>query len=168
MPQSRPPRHSSPGSPDRRALAQAFQDVVRTEQGKQPKRPEPRLGSGRRGARPVLFLVAVGLLLTLLTQPRWLFRRPPEEPPALQEASLRVRMYVEIDRVERFRTESGRLPQTLLEAGADTSGLTYTPGEGGYTLRGVNNGLTLTYRSDMAPREFLGESYRLITQRGKP
>lgn len=168
MTQTPPPApNPTPGSPDRRALVQAFQEVVRSEQEKRfhPSVPEPT--ASRRTARTVLLLAAAGLFVILVTQPRWLFPRPPEENPALSEASLRVRMFVEIDRVERFRADNGRLPRTLVEAGADTSGLTYTPAEGGYTLGGVNNGLSLTYRSGTPPREFLGDSYRLITQRGK-
>jgi hypothetical protein len=168
MTQTPPPApNPTPGSPDRRALVQAFQEVVRSEQEKRfhPSVPEPT--ASRRTARTVLLLAAAGLFVILVTQPRWLFPRPPEETPALSEASLRVRMFVEIDRVERFRADNGRLPRTLVEAGADTSGLTYTPAEGGYTLGGVNNGLSLTYRSGTPPREFLGDSYRLITQRGK-
>jgi hypothetical protein len=168
MAQTPPPAPNlTPGSPDRRALLQAFQDVVRSEQEKRshPVAPEP--SGARRTTRTVLLLAAAGLLVILVAQPRWLFPRPPEETPALSEASLRVRMFVEIDRVERFRADSGRLPRTLVEAGADTSGLTYTPVEGGYTLSGVNQGLSLTYRSGTPPREFLGDSYRLITQRGK-
>ena len=169
MPKTHPPAPPPPpGSPDRRALLQAFQDVVRTEQKKKSRPSRAESASTQRVARSVLLLATVGLLLTLVTQPSWLFPRPPEQTPALREASLRVRMYVEIDRVERFRVDSGRLPRTLVEAGADTSGLTYTPEEDEYTLSGVNNGLTLTYRSGTAPQEFLGDSYRLVTQRGKP
>jgi hypothetical protein len=148
-------------------LLQAFQDVVRSEQEKKSHPSGPESTASPRTTRTVLLLAAAGLLIILVAQPRWLFPRPPEETPALSEASLRVRMFVEIDRVERFRADSGRLPRTLVEAGADTSGLTYTPAEGGYTLSGVNNGLSLTYRSGTPPREFLGTSYRMITQRGK-
>lgn len=167
MTQTPPPAPPPPpGAPDRRALLQAFQDVVRSEQEKksQPPTPEP---TTRRTTRSILLLTAIGLIYLIVAQPRWLFTQPPEEPPALREASLRVRMFVEIDRVERFFADSGRLPRTLAEAGADTSGLTYTPTDGGYTLRGVNNGFSLTYRSGTPPREFLGDSYRMVTQRGK-
>ena len=165
MTQTPPP--PPPGSPDRRELLQAFQDVVRSEQEKKSQVSTPEPTTARRATRSVMLLTAVGLLFVLVTQPGWLFPRPPEETPALREASLRVRMFVEIDRVERFRADSGRLPRTLVEAGSDTSGLTYLPTEGGYTLSGVNNGLSLTYRSGTSPREFLGNSYRMVAQRGR-
>jgi hypothetical protein len=168
MTQTPPPTPSPPpGEPDRRALLQAFQDVVRSEQEKQSQRPSSEPTTARRATRLMLLLVAAGLLGILVSEPKWLFPRPPEEPPALREASLRVRMFVEIDRVERFRADSGRLPQTLVETGADTSGLVYVPTDGGYTLTGTNRGLSLTYQSGTPPRDFLGDSYRMITQRGK-
>jgi hypothetical protein len=110
-------------------------------------------------------LVAVGLAATLLMQPAWLFPRAPEEPPAVREASLRVLMYVAIERVEQFRAEHGELPQTLLEAGSDTTGLSYTVGPSGYSLTGQNRGVTVTYSSGTSPREFLGNSYQLIARR---
>jgi hypothetical protein len=165
MPKTPPPSRK-PGVPDRQALLHAFQDVVRSEGQKNTRPPEPT--SSNRGHRAFLLLTAVGLLLVLVTRPAWLFPRPPAQTPALREASLRVRMFVEIDRVERFLADSGRLPRTLVEAGADTSGLSYTPAEGGYTLSGTNQGLSLTYRSGTPPREFLGDSYRMVRQQGKP
>jgi hypothetical protein len=164
----RPSPTPKPGATDRQALLRAFQDVVRTEQGKNSRAPTPEPTSSRRGTRAMLLLTAAGLLLVLVTRPAWLFPRPPKQTPALMEASLRVRMFVEIDRVERFLADSGRLPRTLVEAGADTSGLSYTPAEGGYTLSGRNQGLSLTYHSGSPPREFLGNSYQVVTQRGKP
>lgn len=114
----------------------------------------------------ILMLSLVGGLGALLVlQPEWLFPKVAPEPPALQEASLRVRMYVEIDHIEAFRAAEGRLPASLIEARGDTTGLTYAPGEGGYSLTGRNGSISLTYASSQAPREFLGDSYTLISRR---
>jgi hypothetical protein len=77
-------------------------------------------------------------------------------------------MYVEITRLEKFRSDSGHPPATLREAGADTTGLVYAPEEDGYTLTGSNAGQSLTFRSGSDPRQFLGESYRQIAARRKP
>jgi hypothetical protein len=112
----------------------------------------------------------VVLLGVLLLQPAWLFPPAPLETPALREASVRVRMYVEMDRVEQFRNAKGRLPATLMEAGGDTTGLVYSTADDGYTLVGRDNGFSLTYTSTagIAPRDFLGDSYRLIAQRKRP
>ncbi len=165
MAQSQPGTSNQPsGPPDRRALLEAFQDVVKSERDK-------RGGELRAvpASRPV-FLFVMGLLLVALTavlvsQPRWLFPGPPEETPALREASLRVRMYVEIERIEQFRAANGRYPASLLEAGGDTTALTYNTGPTGYSLTGQNRGATATFAAGSNPREFLGNSYQLIAQR---
>lgn len=152
------------GQPDRRALLQAFQDVVKSEKDK--KSGESTLAPA---ARPV-FLIVMSLILAaltavLLTQPAWLFPRAPEETPGLREASLRVRMYVEIERIEQFRAANGRYPESLLEAGGDTTALTYSAGPAGYTLTGQNRGALATFVAGSNPREFLGNSYQLISRR---
>lgn len=154
-----------PGSHDRRALLQAYQDVVRTEHDKRTTQPVPELPQSRAP-----FWIAMGLLIAALTailvvQPAWLFPKPPQESSELQTASLRVRMYVEIDRIEQFRSANGRLPATLTEAGADTSGLRYNAGGDSYSLEGTNRNVTLTYTSSQSPKDFLGNSYDLLAQR---
>jgi hypothetical protein len=76
-------------------------------------------------------------------------------------------MFAEIMRIERFKTDSGRLPRTLAEAGGDSTNLEYRPSGSAFTLHGRNGTLTLTYTSGTPPREFLGTGYTLITQRRK-
>lgn len=169
-------RHSSPqpppqppppptGKPDRRALLQAYQDVV-----KATRRKPARIIDKGPVRRP--FLVAMGvtaaILVTLLVfQPGWLFTRPPAEPPPLQEASLRLRMFVEIEHIDRFSDSAGRLPTSLLEAGGDTTGLIYLPAGEGYTLSGKNGVIGLTYSSGTSAESFLGNSYQLVRGRGQ-
>lgn len=172
-PSGTPERRSNPtprptaGTPDRRALVQAFQDVVRGEKEKGFQRHRPSAPPApRRGLLAFLLLTTAALAWVLAAQPEWLFPRPAPEPPALSEASLRVRMFVEIDRIERYTAQAGHRPASLIEAGADTVGLIYSTTENGYTLTGVNQGFTLTYRSGEPPRTFLGDSYRLVRQRG--
>lgn len=167
MSQPPPPPSPAPGQPDRRALIEAFQDVVRAEQERSsPSVPAPGTPV-RHGARALLFLTAAALLAILVTKPEWLFPRPPVEPPELVDASLRVRMYVEIGRIERFRADSGHLPASLTDAGVDTTGLTYAAEPDGYSLTGRNRGTSLTFRSGGDPKLFLGDSYKLVSDRRK-
>jgi len=113
-------------------------------------------------------LTIAGLAALLVLQPGWLFVRPAPEPPQLQEASLRIRMYVEIDHINRYRIANGRLPSTLQEAGGDTTGLSYVPGEdSSYSLRGRNGMIELTYTAGSSAESFLGNSYELVRERGK-
>jgi len=162
-----PPQPAPPptGKPDRRALLQAYQEVVRATKQK----PAPIVDS-RPTHRP--FWIAMGLTIAGLTallvfQPRWFFGQPAPEPPQLQEASLRIRMYVEIDHIDRFKSTNGRLPTTLIEAGGDSTGLQYAPRGEGYTLSGRNGVIRLSYTSGTSAEAFLGNSYQLIRERTK-
>jgi hypothetical protein len=159
-----PPSRPSSGSPDRQALLQAFQDVVRTEKEKKTGTMQP-VAQGSRGFQVFMILVAIACALVLVMRPSWLFPRPAAETPALREASLRVRMFVEIERIERFKSEKGSLPASLAEAGADTTSLSYSPSSDSFTLTGRDHGLSLTYTSGTPAKDFLGDSYQLISQR---
>jgi len=171
MPPAKPPKPTSPlphpGEPDRRALVQAFQDVVRSEQEKRESSSHPAPPEAPAG-RPfwiVMFLLSVTLGAILAMQPGWLFTTPVPETNQLQEASLRLRMFEEVDRINRFEQSQGRLPATLAEAGGDSTNLQYAPGAAGYSLSGRNGGQSLTYTSDVSPETFLGNSYQIIRQR---
>jgi hypothetical protein len=159
------PRPGPSGKVDRRALLQAYQDVVRTT--KQKPAPKRSDGPDRRPFWTAVGSAIAGLSALLVFQPSWMFNRPPAEPPQLQEASLRIRMYVEIDRVDRFKAAKGRLPTNLLEAGGDSTGLKFERRGGGFILSGNNGVIQLRYRSDASPEAFLGNSYQLIRGRGK-
>lgn len=173
QPPKRPSTSGGPPTPppsdahDRQALLKAYQDVVKGEHDRTSHGlPVPELPSSRAPFWIVtLTTVAVASAL-LIGQPAWLFPRAPKEPPALEEASLRVRMYIEIERIEHFRAAQGRLPATLLEAKGDTTGLQYATGGEGYSLTGRNAEIALTYTSSQSPREFVGKSYDLIRRRG--
>jgi hypothetical protein len=164
-----PPPTPSPGGPDRRALLEAYQNLVRSEQDRRASEAVPEVAApSGRGFWVTTIVAILGLSALLVTQPAWLFTPPPNEAPTIMDASLRVRMYVEIERIERFRSDSARLPATLTEAGGDSTGLTYRVEDGGYTLTGVNGSRALAYTPDMPRDEFLGDSYRIIRERGRP
>ncbi len=168
MADAQPPAPATPPGPhDRSALLHAYQAVVRNEQEKRSSQAHPIVVS-RPSRAP--FWLSMGAIIALLTavlvlQPAWVFPRPAEEGPELRQASLRVRMYVEIDRIEQFHSANGRFPATLTEAEADSTGLTYTAGADGFSLSGQNHGVTLTYTSSQPSKEFLGNSYEILAQR---
>ena len=168
----KPPRPSAGAAPsqphDRRALLEAFQDVVRSEAEKKAAGPSaPEAPPSRAPFWVVSLLLAAGLTALLLLQPPWLFTSPPPESRAMQEASLRVQMFVEIDRLERFRTQTGRAPASATEAGLGAgSDLSYEATPSGYRLTGRNGPVTLTYNSGTPPAEFLGNAYQVVRARG--
>ncbi len=153
------------GKVDRRALLEAYQEVIRTTKDKPAVRGET--GPDRRPYWLTAGLLIAALSALLVFQPRWMFNRPPDEPPNLKEASLRVRMYLEIDRIERFKQAKGKLPANLPEAGGDSVGMVFEPRGEGYVLTGYNGPLSLRYTSGSSPEAFLGNSYRLIQGRDK-
>lgn len=164
-----PPSPAPSGQPDRRALLEAYQTLVKSEQDRRVSEThlQPDAPSGRGFWIGALALIVV-LAVLLVTQPGWLFTKPVQESPVLVDASLRVRMFVEIERIEQFRRDSTRLPASLAEAGIPDDGLTYEAGYGSYTLTGTNRGHTLVYSSGTPPETFLGDSYRIIRDRGRP
>ncbi len=155
-----------PSGPDRRKLIEAYQDVVRSEREKRQSRPPLEPEPPRHRLAVFLSLVAVALAALLVLQPTWLFSSaPPPEPPAVKEASLRLAMFRAIELVNAYHQVQGRLPVSLADAGADTSGLRYERTADGYRLVGTNGPVTLTYTSPADPHEFLGNSYAIIRGR---
>ena len=162
-----PPSPTPSGQHDRTKLLEAYQNLVRSEQEKRSSVAVTALPPSRSPFWITMLLLISGLSSLLIVQPLWLFPQPPVESPVLKEASLRVRMFVDIDRIEQFRSLNGRLPATLAEAKSDSIGLDYQPAQESFSLVGHNGSLMLTYNSSMTPRDFLGQSYTLITLRSR-
>ncbi len=169
-----PPSHLDPppqpppppvGKPDRRALLAAYQEVVRTTKA-QPK-PRRITVPDRTPFWLGISAVILGLAALLYFQPAWFFNRPAAEPPRTQEASLRIRMFVEIDRIQRYKAAQGRLPANLAEAGGDPTGLQFEHRGEGYILTGTNGIVQLRYQSSESPEAFLGNSYQVVRDRAR-
>jgi len=146
------------------AAKQALMHDQARQRVEDAKVPPPE---SRRGVQLSMVAAALALSVMLVVRPAWVFPRPPAESPTLKEASLRVRMYIEADLIERYRRNEGRLPATLLESGGDTTGLKYVQDGQTYSLTGENGGIVLTYGSTTPAAEFLGNSYELIRARNQ-
>jgi hypothetical protein len=146
-------------------LLEAYQEVVRTAKERQSAQEVPEPAPSRRPFFTFMLAMAAVLALLLIWQPGWLFTKPPAESREMKVASLRVRMYSEIQHIDQFRASHGRLPTTLPEAGGDSTGVVYSRGEDHYTLTGTNQDVTLTYSSDTPPKNFLANSYDVIRGR---
>ncbi len=125
----RPPPREALSNERARELALA--EVLRLEEAKKVTQSwdPPRQTTGRRAALAALaFIGAV-----------WVWAFPPavlslEEAPALVgsdarvRAALQVAIGLQVDRIEEYRSETGRLPDALSEVGAvvDFDGITYT------------------------------------------
>lgn len=169
-PPPKPAAPAQPGPHDRRALLDAYQNLVRSEQEKQAAGPTPPDAAPPRAFFWLSTLTAiVALSALLLLRPAWLFTTPPAESTALMEASLRVQIFVEIERIERFRSDSGRVPGSAAEAGIPVGApVSYSSDGVSYSLSGRNGPVALTYSSGTPPAQFLGNSYQVIRARGTP
>lgn len=165
---NRPPQ-SGPPTPEKQALLEAYEDALK---GPQAPEPPPRARKGGGGLHP-LTLVAIAALVALgawlaIARPGFVFERgAPDEPRAVRDASLRLAMAMQFQRVERFRDSTGALPQKLADVGPVVSAIRYEPRPPDqFTLVGENGDVVLTLRSDDVLRDFVGSAYQVLETRG--
>ena len=159
-----------PPSPEKRALIDAYQDVLKADAERRDLDHRPtRPTRTRPFAWVALVLALVGAGVIWFAHPDWLGLAPaPAEPPAVREASLRLAVALEAQRVIRYQREHGRLPATLAEAGAVMPGVSYQPSrEGIFELNAADADIAVIYRSTGSLRAFVGNSYDVVRGRGK-
>jgi hypothetical protein len=168
------PTQPSPGAPtpEKRALLDAFDQVIKAD-AEQRGKPVERGRQRKWLLHPVAMLALLVLFGTTAylgaVRPAWLFDRGmPPENAALQDASLRLGMAMQYQRIDRYRQANGRLPQSLDDVGAPMQGITYERvGADQFVLRGRNGAVSLTLRSTDPVREFVANSYTVIQRRGQ-
>lgn len=168
-----PPQHNQP-SPEKQALIDAYEKVLVADAEKREKDAAARpVGPPKRRMHPIVVLSLVVLVAVCayvgIARPAWIFERgAPAEPVSMQEASLRLAMAMRFQRIERFRTQSGRLPTTIEEAGPAMPGVRYQARHpDGFTLTGTNGSVSLTLQSTESLAAFVGNSYELIQGRAE-
>jgi hypothetical protein len=117
------------------------------------------------GASVALFAAAVYLAVA---RPAWFIRPPPPpDPPVIQEASVRLTIVREAQRINAYRISTGRLPQDPAAAGSAVAGLVYGRiNDSVFTVSmpaGVNR---MTFRSTDSVAVFLGDAVTLVSTRG--
>lgn len=160
-------------SPEKQALIEAFDQVIKADANQKERVTIPQRKPRDWPLHPVallalLLLAGVGVGL-FVTKPAWLFDRGmPVESTAMQDASLRLGMAMQYQRIERYRQANGKLPAALSDVGPPMQGITYQRAGGDrYILRGRNGGVSLEFRSGDSMRDFVGSSYTLIQGRGQ-
>lgn len=118
------------------------------------------------------------LLVALLVGTAWVWLFPPSflrveaptpQPVAEEEAALRFAIYVQAQRIELYRREAGRLPETLEEAGPPLEGMSYLRlSRDLYQLTGSTARVTLTYRSDLPLDAFVGSGADVVDEERIP
>ncbi|NNG16255.1 MAG: hypothetical protein HKM89_07210 [Gemmatimonadales bacterium] len=154
----------------KQALLDAAQSAVDSEVEHRKTRGREQKRRARRRLLPAIFAVTVAFsLYALLTRPAWLQTPPPpSDTPAVQEANLRIIMYTQAMRVERFVEENGRVPETLAEASAAAVGTRIESlDDNAWALHGSTGAVELTLKSTDVMRDFLGNSFEVLAARGE-
>lgn len=126
----------------------------------------------RRTARPsILIASALTVIATVIglavTKPDWLLPAWAEaETPEISEASLRLAIVRERQRIEAYRVAHGTLPATLEAAGGTLSGVRYSVRQDGTYLLEADLGRSyVRLASTGSVQAFLGNSLHVILSR---
>jgi hypothetical protein len=172
--QSTHPTTAATATTAKKALLDAYDSVIKTQADE--REAELRAAEARRRARAwsrplVLACTAIVLFIGAylwIERPEWVFPAPlAPESVAMEEAGLRITIANAAQHVERFRERSGRLPESLDEAGAHPLGLRYTVTGTNYRLEGERDGLLVAFASGEPLRAFLGNSFKVISRRDR-
>lgn len=127
--------------------------------------------ASRSRAREILTVAGLVLALTGFTlaalRPAWFLTPPPEpEPPVIQEASVRLTLVREAQRINGWRMANGRLPDDLAEAGTPVAGLAYDRLNDSVFALSLPVGTSLiTWRSTDSLSAFIGGSVATVAAR---
>lgn len=155
----------------KQALLSAAQAAVQDASDKAANRRGQTTSNTSRIVVTVLGLAifAVGIYI-LAVRPSWFFTPPPApESVQIQEASVRLTLVREASRVRRYRSDHGKLPATLAEAGSPLTNVNYTThGDSAFRLVAAWGEETIALASTDSVGPFLGNSLKTIASRGRP
>lgn len=174
MSQDTTPAPSAAASPQKKALLEAFDTVIKTAvEERELERLAAEARRRNRGASRLLLVVCATILVFVsvylyVERPEWAFPTPSQpESAAVREASLRISVANAAQHVERYRQLHGRLPGTLKQAGANGAGIAYLQTATGYRLMGDNDGVRVFFSSGESLSRFVGNSFEVIARRNR-
>lgn len=142
-------------------LAEVMDDQA--QRAERRGKSEPPRGS-RMPATTAPVLAAISIWLWVFPPTVLQPMPPPPVPVALQEAGLRMEMYFQLDRIQKYLSANGQLPDTLEDAGEVAEGVQYFPLVGSvFRLLGESNGVTVEYLSTQPAEELLADSKVVIS-----
>lgn len=134
---------------DERARNLALAEVLRMEDAKQEHQQwePPRRTTGRRATLAGLLLISA--IWIWVAPPGFLSPAgAPVETAARTEGGLQLLVAFQVARIDAFRQDQGRLPDTLDETGETLPGLAYTRVNSGvFRLRARSGGQVVFYQS---------------------
>ena len=131
---------------------------------KQEAVQEHALAEVPRRTRKVLASVAFIACAAVWTLPT--FFTPPTQPasPERLDASARMTLFLASERVRAFERTHHRLPNTLIEAEVDTSGITYWRStSSAFEMWTTVNGARVNYNSNTTNVAFLGSTLQVLS-----
>ena len=165
----------SSATAEKKALLEAF-DVVMKNQAAE-REAELKAAEVRRRARSRLGMLAWTSLTILvlvggylwIAKPDWVFPAAAQpESVEVRQASLRIGVATASQHIKRFQRKSGRLPETLAEAGVSTQGISYQRlGSDTYRLDAEEGELRVSLGSHDSLPVFLGNSFEVIARRSR-
>jgi hypothetical protein len=172
MSQDTTPAPSVAASPQKKALLEAFDTVLRT--AAEERELERLAAEARRrslGASRLLILLCTMIVVFVsvylyVERPEWAFPAPSTpESSAVREASLRISVANAVQHIERYRQQHGKLPATLEQAGANGAGIAFQPTATGYLVSGDGDGVRVSFTSGQSILRFIGKSFEVIARR---
>ena len=140
-------------------VSDVLEDAARRAEARS-KKPEPVGRNRQRIAAVSLPLAGAFSFYLWFGSPAWVTPTMPDPVSAeAAEAGLRVAMFFEARKIEDFRLESGRLPDSMEELGSAPEEMTYSVVDARtYQLIGQSRGVTLTFNSDQTITQFVGDA----------
>jgi hypothetical protein len=158
----------SPQSASRRALADAYEQAVKSEQDKRARaQVMAKKSRVRRVVLGLAWLVALAGVSLLLARPEWFGLVKYQETADERDANVRLSLYMAARQLEAYHKRTGSYPESLDEAGTTVPGINYqrTP-DGGYELRLSRGGHIVLLTSRDSLNAFLGTSLaRVVPQK---
>ncbi len=164
------PPPSAPGSSGSE-IADALADVLKhaaktVDAQKRAKKPPSSTSPFHWFSLGILIAVSA---YVWIGPPEWTQPEPPPQPTVqLEEAGLRMSLYLQAMRIERFRAAEGRLPASLVEAGDPIENIDYRRIDAQtYHLGGTSDNLVLGFTST-EPLETLLSDAMVVIRGGGP
>jgi hypothetical protein len=157
---------------EKQLLLDAAKAAVADAKSKADEDEKARVRASTPASRSIMFSASVVLfaasIYLAVARPAWFIRPPlPPDPPVIQDASVRLTVVREAQRINAYRVTSGRLPASLAEAGAAVAGLTYARINDSVFALSLPIGVDrMTFRSTDSVAVFLGDAVATVSARG--
>ena len=157
-----PPQASEYGD----AVGDVLKDQERRDELRSTATPKAKRTRVHASVPPVLAVFSIWLWVF---PPAALIPDVPTIPQATQEAGLRMEMWIQLNNIQRFMTDNGRLPGNLDEVGERPDGVQYTRlSDGVFQLSGRAGQVSVDYTSTEPVDELVADAMAIVTGTSTP